>query len=787
MKASLLWLNQYIGRQLKIDKIVDILVRLGFGCDVDAITNFGEGLENVYVAGIDDLQIHPREKHLRIACLNVGNEKAQVVTAARNIKTGDLVLFARPGAKIKGEEVKEKDFAGTVSYGMFLSEEELGLAAKSEGVIVLEGNWLDPSGRIYKLKPGKKFSDVFDCQVLDLETTAPRSDWLSVVGVAREICRIYNKGLPAIKTTRIISQDIGITIKDFVGCPLYTGRVINDVKIADSPFWLKWRLFTHGINPINNIVDVSNLIMLQFGQPLHAFDYDKLSGNKIIIRKARKGELFTTFDGTKLILDNQLMICDAEKPVALAGIVGSLESGVDRKTKNILLESAYFDPITINRASRKLNVKTESSLRFEKGVDPVGVENSSLITADLFAKYAGGRLAAFQRVGKIPKTLKITVSFERIRNLLNLDIGVSEFKNILRRLDLQPKGNKKIFITVPSYRNDLKWEADIAEEVARLNGYDKIPEVVSPEPVFEYKPLDINVLEAKVKEYFVGRGFYECCSLSIVSSQDLIKLGFGKFLKIKNPLSERYDALRPSLIINFINNLNTNLTRANLDLRLFEIGKIFIPTQQKLPQENFYLGCLCGGEDMPLFWRKNRVLDFFDAKGFLTGMFDMLRIEHYRLKPEGYNFFKAGFAAQISIDNRVLGCIGLLDLPSVDGDYYYFDVNLDELIRFLPQTIFMPLPRYPIVTRDLSFLSDVAVDAATIYNLIKKVGGPLLKDLKVFDYFAGRNLPEGKKNLGFRLIFRSEERTLKDEEVDLIIDHIEKVVTEKTGASLRKA
>ncbi len=406
MKVSLLWFNQYFGRRLKIDNVVDLLVHLGFGCDIDNIMNFGEGLEQVYVAKIEHLSAHPQDRHLQIATLDVGKDRRQVVTAAKNIKIGDFVFFARPGSKIKGEEIKEKEFSGVVSEGTFVSEEELGLAEKSAGVIVLDRYHFDPSGKIFTVRPGKRFSDLFDAEILDLETTAIRSDWLSVLGIAREIARMFNHKIPPLEQTREKSQDIGIEVRDFIGCPLYTGRLIKDVKVKDSPFWIKWRLYTHGINPINNIVDITNLIMLQFGQPLHAFDYDRLAKHKIIVRKAKKNEIFMTLDGTKLELANQLMICDAEKPVALAGIVGGRESGIDNQTKNVLVESAYFDPILINRASKVLNVRTESLIRFEKGVDFAGVERASYLTARLFAKYAGGEPAEYQRVGRVAKPLK---------------------------------------------------------------------------------------------------------------------------------------------------------------------------------------------------------------------------------------------------------------------------------------------------------------------------------------------------------------------------------------------
>ncbi len=786
MKVSLLWFNQYLGRRLRLDQTIDLLVRLGFGCDIDSVVNYGEGLENVCVAAIEDLTTHPKDGRLQIATINIGKGKKQVVTAAKNIKTGDLVLFVPAGSKINKELIQEKDFSGVVSQGMFLSEEELGLTEKSEGVIVLEKNQFDPGGKVYRIQPGKRFSELFDCEILNLETTAIRSDWLSTLGIARELVRMFNKRIPPSEFIKEKTEVVGIEVQDRTACPLYTGRLIEEVTVKESPFWLKWRLYTHGINPINNIVDITNLIMLQFGQPLHAFDYDRLAGHRIIVRRAKPKEPFTTLDGTRLELNGQLVICDSEKPVALAGIVGGRESGIEADTKTVLLESAYFDPIVINRASRLLNIRTESSIRFEKGVDFIGVINASRVTAELLTHYAGARRGRFQIVGRIPRPAKISVDFERIKSLLSIDINFSEFKNILRILDLSPRGKKKVIVSVPSYRNDLRWEADIAEEVARVYGYDRIPEVVSPRPVFEYKVDPLSQLESKVKVYFVGKGFYECCSFSLVSARELSMLGFDNFIRIKNPLSENYNALRPTLIINFLNNLKTNIDHFNFNLRLFEVGKVFEPSDEKLPREKSFVGGICGGEYHPLHWTRSRAIDFFDVKGFVAGFFEYLKIDNINYQPAPFKFFTEDYSSLILIENRPIGCIGLLRLPFIDKNYYYFEVNLDEIVNRIPVSIYLPLPRYPVVTRDLSFLVSEEMNSVTVLKLIRKNAGPLLKDLQVFDYYEGGNLPQGKKNLGFRLVFRSEERTLKDEEVDRIISHIVQIVSENTGAVLRK-
>ena len=800
MKVSRLWFNQYLGKRLKIEKMIDLLIKLGFGCEIETVTNFGDGLENVFVARISELKYHPHDRHLLIAGLDVGRDKAQVVTAAHNVKVADLVLLARPGSRIMGAEVGEKDFAGIVSQGMFVSEQELGLGGKSEGVIVLEREHHDPSGRVVRVRPGQRFADIFDAEVLDLETTAVRADWWSVLGIARELGRMFEQVMPPGHLPREKNVDLGIVVKDRKGCPLYTGRLVEGVTVRESPFWMKWRLHTHGINPINSVVDATNLVMLQFGQPLHVFDYERLaggasgSGKKIVVRRARPGEVFVTLDGTRLELKDQLMICDADRPVALAGVVGGLESGINQNTKTVLIESAYFDPILVSRTSKVLNVRTESSIRFEKGVDFIGVEAASFVTGQMLAYYAGGRPSAYQKVGRVPSPRRMAVSFERVKNLLSIDISRAEFVRILKNLELAPKGAENISlrdtvvrITVPSYRNDLKWEADIAEEVARMYGYDRIPEKVSPRPVFEYKHDEMSALEARVKAYMVGKGFDECCSLSLVSEQDLVNLGQTEFLRVKNPLSERYNALRPTLLVNLLNNLDTNLARSNLDLRLFEVGRVFIPSGEKLPREVVYLGAVCGGSDSPLFWEEGRDYDFYDAKGFVSGLFEMLGMGNVAYHPTSFKYFKDGRSARIVIDNKIIGCIGLLDLPSAARSYYYFDVNLDEVLARIQGAIFMPLPKYPVVTRDLSFLVDAGMPAANLLAVVKKAAGPLLKDLQMFDCFSGGNLPQGKKNLGFRLVFRSEERTLKDEDVDRIIHHIEKTAFERTGAALRKA
>ncbi len=787
MKVSRLWFNQYLGKKVKLEKMIDLLVQLGFGCEIETVSDFGDGLANVFVARVSELKPHPHDRHLLIAGLDVGREPAQVVTAAQNVKVTDLVLLARPGSRIRGAEVGEKDFAGIASQGMFVSEEELGLTGKSAGVIVLAPEHYNPSGRVVRVRPGQRFADVFDTEVLDLETTAVRSDWLSVLGVSRELGRLFALVMPSHRLPTEKSVDLGIVVKDPKACPLYTGRLVEGVTVRESPFWMKWRLHTHGINPINNVVDATNLVMLELGQPLHAFDYERVAGKKIVVRRARPGEVFVTLDGTKLELKDQLMICDKDGPVALAGVVGGPESGISQGTKSVLIESAYFDPILVSRTAKILNVRTESSIRFEKGVDFEGVEAASFAAGQMLAYYADARPAAYQKVGRVPARHRMKVSFERIKSLLGIDIGPAEFVRILKNLELAPKGTKNISITVPSYRNDLKWEADIAEEVARMYGYDRIPEKISPRPVFEHKHDEMSALEVRVKAYMVGKGFDECCSLSLVSEQDLVSLGLADFLRVRNPLSERYNALRPTLLVNLLNNLDTNLARSNFDLRLFEVGRVFIPSGQKLPREVAYLGAACGGSDRPLFWERGRDYDFYDAKGFVSGLFDMLGIGNVAYVPGSFKYFRDGSSATIVIDNKTVGSIGLLDLPSASRSYYYFDVNLDEVLARIIGAIFMPLPKYPVVTRDLSFLVDAGMPAANLLVVVKKAAGPLLRDLQMFDFFSGGNLPQGKKNLGFRLVFRSEERTLRDEDVDRIVRHIEQTALEKTGATLRKA
>jgi phenylalanyl-tRNA synthetase beta chain len=770
---SIKWLEEFLRARINIHKLEKVCLNLGLEVE-DQIEYAPKGM---VIGRITSSKPHPKEKNLDI--LDVKLDKTiQIVTAAKNLTVGDLVLVVPAGEELNGHPVEKKRFNGVLSHGVLVSEQELGLADSSTGVIVLDRG-----------KAGALFTAYFDDLVVEISATPNRPDWLSLEGIAREI-----SGTLGIDYSKLSSLDrlyapkqhnkngiFKIRISDIDGCPRYTGRIFENVTVAESPFWLKWRLQCMGMKSINNIVDATNLIMLLTGQPLHPFDLDLLKGG-VVIRRAHASEKFTTLDGTTLKLAKEdLVITDKEGSIALAGIIGAKRAQISRATRRVLLESAYFDPKRIGHTSRRLGIMTDASMRFERGADIAVTDAASAMAGTLIKQHAGGQEREFIGHGKKAVPKRVRFSLTRMNEILSLDLSSKQVKDILKKISIQVTGTKQMIAKIPHFRRDIWIEEDIYEEIARVYGYMRIPET---EPKKWSGRARINKAldyEENIKNYLIGQGFDETYNLSLMSSRTLQQSGFSDFVRILNPLNERFDSLRPTLFFGLLDAVKYNLSKGNKSLKLFEVGNILL---SKSPFQERKMGVILGGARFQDLWQDNDDgLDYYDAKGVLESILSLLRIKEASFKPTKKNGFNQGVIVRVSGKN--LGFLGTIDASVCKEPYFYFELTLDLLYAMVSDPFYMPPPKFPANTRDLSFITEENTEVPDMMNVISKVGGPILEKVVLFDYYKGKNLPMAKKSLGFRLHFRAPDRTLTDKEVDIFVKRITEEIVNTFNASLR--
>ena len=773
MLFSIKWLEEFLQTEIDMGNLENVCLNLGL--EIEDHTEYAP--KDVMIGRIKSITPHPRQKNLDVLAVQL-KKMIQIVTAAKNIKNNDLVLTVPAGGELNGNVVTKKSFDGVESHGVLVSEQELGLAESSTGVIVLDRG-----------QPGAPFNAHFDDLVAEISTTPNRPDWLSLEGIAREI-----SGTLGIDYSKLSSLDrlyaplqrnmtgkFKIRITDIDGCPRYTGRVFEGVSVAESPFWLKWRLQCMGMKSINNIVDITNLIMLLTGQPLHPFDLDLLRGG-ITIRHARAGEKFITLDGTTLKLEKEdTVIADNEAPIALAGIIGARRAQISNATINVLLESAYFNPKRIGHTARRLGIMTDASMRFERGADMAVVDAASAMAGALFKEHASCRELEFIGQGKKATPKKVKFSLNRMNEMLSLALNTRQVKDLLKRISIQVTGTKQLIAKIPHFRRDLWIEEDIYEEIARVYGYMRIPE--SEPKKWSGKPQYNKALdyEDRIKNFLVGQGFNETYNLSMMSSRLLEQFGFSEYVKILNPLNERFDALRPTMFFGLLDALRYNLSKGNRSLKLFEIGNILLPEK---PFEERRLGGILGGERHQDFWQQNDDrIDYFDAKGVLESILEMLHIKEASFKPATRQGFDQGVMLWVS--GKELGFLGSVETGLCKEPYFYFEITLDPVWDMISDTFYMPPPKFPANTRDLSFITDEKVQVPDMMNVISRVAGPVLEKVTLFDYYKGKNLPAAKKSLGFRLHFRAPDRTLTDKEVDIFVKRITEETLKTFNASLR--
>jgi phenylalanyl-tRNA synthetase beta chain len=803
MKVPLNWLKDYVGVTLPAGELAQKLTMAGF--EVAEIITTGGSWDNVVVGQITAVETHPNADRLRLATVDLGKESETVVCGAPNLNVGDKIAFARSGARLinpyngKVEELKPAKIRGVVSRGMICSEKELGISENHEGILVLGA----------EAKVGTPLAEHLGDTVLDIDVTANRPDCLSVVGIAHEVAALTGQKMhpPEIsypETDSPVDGQITIKIEDPDLCPRYCASLVTGVKIAESPAWLQERLIAAGQRPINNVVDVTNYVMLEYGQPLHSFDYATLRKKQIIVRRAGEGEDFFTLDETERKLSHEMLtIADGEGTVAIAGVMGGLNSEVTENTTAILLEAASFKAASIHYTSRTLGLTSEASMRFERGIS-AGMTIPALRHAtQLIAELGGGKIAR-GIVDAYPgkkESLPIVLTAAKTGRVLGLKVDRETIINTLTSLGFDCKGEgQKITVTAPYWRSDIRLDVDLIEEVARIIGYDRIPATLLADPIPPQNPAPVLDLKQKIRRCLTGYGFQEITTYSLTSLDRLSNLTPSPRppeplpLRIVKPLTADQEYLRPGLRANLLSVLAANRRHEDSGIRLFELGKIYVPRENGLPDEPEVLGGVMSGPRAATSWLGDGgQLDFYDVKGVIEGLlghFDVT-VSFEKSSDEGLHPVRQAAIVVSPHDGLKvkLGTIGELhpkvaDAFEISGPVGLFELNLMVTAPFAAgHRMFEAIPRFPNITRDLALVVDAGVTHRQVLDIAKSF--PLVAEVVLFDVYSGKQVAAGKKSLAYRLVYQSPTHTLTDEEVNKVQAQILDRLTAELGATLR--
>jgi phenylalanyl-tRNA synthetase beta chain len=802
MFVSLRWLRDYVDIDLAPEALADRLTMAGL--EVDAIRETASGFSRVVVAKILSLKPHPGSEKLLLCEMTTGTDVLPVVCGATNIQVGDVVPLALVGAVIPGgDTIKSSRIRGELSEGMLCSEEELGIGPDRSGIMIL------PSG----FTLGQDLTDALDLRdvVLDIAITPNRSDCLSVIGVAREIAALTGKKLRA---PEIILQeddeDInGITsvqILDADLCPRYTARIVKNIAVRPSPFWMRRRLESVGLRAINNVVDVTNFVMLEWGQPLHAFDFRFLEEGRIVVRRSRQGETFVSLDEKERTLKSDtLMICDGVKPVAIGGIMGGLNSEVKADTRMVLLESAYFDPVSIRKSSRWLSMSTDAAFRFERGIDPDGVVRALNRAAQLIADFSGGTVCRgyidqYPRKVESPRNIPLRIS--RVRDMLGKDIVPSEAVQILESLEMTvSKGDDLHYrVTPPTFRVDISREIDLIEEIARLHGYDRIPVTQPAISIPSMEQDRRKILEERIRTLLNGYGYSEVITYSFIPATAVDDLGLPAgdarrtIVTIRNPLTEEQSVMRTTMIYSLLDTMRKNANAGCFDLKLFEIGRTYLARQAgMLPVEKNRIGGLLTGARYDHCWHYSGIAaDFFDLKGCLEGLFEHMKVASVKFRPDLQEpFLHPGRSCGIMIGEDVIGFLGevhpdVLTRMGLKNRVMVFEMDLDVLAgNFSGALSYRDISKFPASSRDVAFLISRDRTVEEIFKFSLDMHEELLENVLVFDVYEGKGVPEGMTSLGLRFSYRAHDRTLTDQDIGQAHNAIVRRIMEKSGAKIR--
>lgn len=778
---------------------VEVADRLAaYGAPADEIVDIAANLRDVVIARVVEARRHPNADRLSLCTVDAGGpEPLSVVCGAPNVKAGAFYPFAPVGAALpNGVKIRKAKIRGETSEGMLCSAAELGLGRDHSGILELRGTFV----------PGELFAGALgldDARIV-LDITPNRGDLLSHIGVARELAGsdVRLPPLPgagdAGRRMAIEGDTAGtirIRIDDTDGCPRYLAAFIRGVKVGPSPAWLDARLRAIGQRPINNVVDATNYILHELGQPLHAFDAARLGGEQIIVRRAGAGEMLRTLDGIERKLDpSMLVIADGSVPVALAGIMGGQDSEVTDDTVDVLLECALFDPATTRRTRNALGLSTDASYRFERGVDPEGMETALRRAVDLIVAVAGGTADGAAHVGAEPRPRRTIVLREsRVEQVLGVPFTTAQLAELLAPIgfDVDARDAESITVRVPGFRSyDVMREDDLVEEVARRHGYDEFPVELRPFRVGALEDHPVSRLEDRLRTLLVAEGFFETRSVPFVGEKE------GD-VALLLPLASNESRLRRTLLNTLIHRLEYNFARGIGDVRLFELGTVFAPGEPgELPREATHLGAVFTGARAPEHWStRTEPFDVFDLKALGELLGDALELEMRQAEatdlPEPFRaLLAAPLFALAAGDGEVVGAAGRLnpraiDAPAWAGDTWAIELALRPEMLVRREFTLRPLPLYPGIQRDLALLVPVTIPAGDVEATIRESGGALLQDVAPFDLFVGRGIPDGTRSIAFRLHFRSPERTLTDDEVDQAVDRVLRALEQTHGVTRR--
>lgn len=807
MNVTLNWLKNYIDFEFSANELADRLTMLGI--EVESVKQPGSELEGVVVGSVNAIKPHPNADKLVLCQVDIGEtEELQIVCGAPNVREGMHAPVATIGATLPiGLTIKRAKLRGETSQGMLCSEKELCLAAQLASAY----NKAEDAAGLMELSTdipvGTSLATAFglDDTVFELEITPNRPDCLSLIGVAREIRAETGNPLklPQVDVNENetdVRETTSVTIEAPDLCPRYAARVLRGVKIGQAPLWLQQRLESVGIGVINNIVDITNFVLMEYGQPLHAFDYHKLTENRIVVRRAIAGEKLTTLDEIERELTPEmLVIADAEKPVALAGVMGGYDSEITEATCDVLLESAYFNPSSIRATAKALGMSTEASYRFERGADPGSVLAALDRAAELITELAGGTICkgvVDVYPGEQPLT-EIQLRPKRVNFVLGTEIEPATMQEILTRLGFGVETARSVYsVTVPSFRSDVTREIDLIEEIARVYGYDNIPTalpkgdipVPAPDPKVEVRRC--------IKQFLLASGMMEVVNYSFSDPNSFDKIRFAvdnplrNAIPLQNPLSPEMSVLRTTVLPGLLENAQRNRNHQIDTIALFEIGSVFIHSdEQKEPER--VSGVLAGQVGEGVYSNPYRQPDFYDIKGLAEGVLEVCGITDYKLQKTGAPTFHPGRNAAVMLGDRQIGIFGEAHpevLENYDLPYkaYLFDFDMEALVdAAIFAKRFEPISVYPTVERDLAIVVDKETLSDMPTELIYKTGGEWVESVRLFDVYEGEQVPEGKKSLAYTVIYHSATETLTDKAVNALHDKIVKRLNQELGAELR--
>lgn len=771
MKTTLSWLKEYTTINVPPAELAEIFTHLGL--EVESVSGAYTPREGIVIGRVLETKKHPEADRLTVNQVDVGNGKVlEIVCGAPNVRPGLLVPVVLAGNTLpSGLEIKKSKIRGVVSHGMLCSENELGLSTEAKGIMELK------EGAV----PGETFSEKhFDADpAFEIAVLPNRPDCLSVCGLARELNARLKGGLKLpeghVAEGRVRAMDkVKVAIMDKAACPRYSARYISGVKVGPSPEWLVKRLASVGVRAISNVVDITNFVLMELGHPLHAFDYAKVAGGSIIVRKASEGERFTTLDNVeRLLTAEDLLICDAERPVALAGVMGGANSEVSDATTEILLESAYFDPVTIRKTGKRLGLSSEASYRFERGADPAVTIQALDRAASLICELAGGT-AAEGVVDNYPapiRPLSVHLRTSRVNALLGTALTPDQVRGNLSSIGLKCGQGEDFGVVAPTNRPDLTREADLIEEVARLVGYNNIKTEARSSISLYNVPHPVGEFRESVRSLLAGMGLTEVITNSLVHPDELAAVkAVGEPVKLKNPMSPEMSVLRTSMLSSLLNVVKWNQNRSNMDLALFEMGRVYEGTgAATLPDEKEMVAAIFTGRAAPVRWDgRNEAFDLYAIRGLLDA-----------------------FSGKISggRDESDIAAIqvpgGVLKHFDVKGPVFYFEVSLERLAGLRRGAAkYRPLSKFPPADRDMALVVDAASNVTEMAATIRKEGG-FIESVSVFDVFQGKGLPEGKKSVAFSIRMRKADNTLTDKEIDETFSRVLKRLETKYLATLR--